>query len=83
MALVHTLTRAARRTLDIVLIALILLVLATVVVARVIPAVTGGATFVVGGGSMEPGIPMGAVVIATPRSRRAARRWDGRSCRAS
>ena len=36
--------------------------------ARVIPAVTGGATFVVGGGSMEPAIPMGAVVIVTPVS---------------
>lgn len=66
MSVVYLLTRAARRTLDIVLIALILLVLATVLVARVIPAVTGGATFVVGGGSMEPAIPMGAVVIATP-----------------
>ncbi len=66
MSLVCTLTRVARRTLDIVLIVLILLVLATVVVVRVIPAVTGGATFVVGGGSMEPGIPIGAVVIASP-----------------
>lgn len=66
MSVVYLLTRAVRRTLDIVLIALILLVLATVAVARVIPAVTGGATFVVGGGSMEPAIPIGAVVIATP-----------------
>jgi signal peptidase len=66
MSVIHLVTRAARRTLDIVLIALILLVLATVTIARVIPAVTGGATFVVGGGSMEPAIPMGAVVIATP-----------------
>ena len=68
MSLAFLVTRAARRTLDIVLIALILLVLATVAVARVIPAVTGGATFVVGGGSMEPAIPMGAVVIVTPVS---------------
>jgi signal peptidase len=66
MSVVYLLIRAARRTLDIVLVALILLVLATVAVARVIPAVTGGATFVVGGGSMEPAIPMGAVVIAIP-----------------
>jgi len=66
MSVAHLITRAMRRTLDIVLIALILLVLATVIVARVIPAVTGGATFVVGGGSMEPTIPMGAVVIAIP-----------------
>jgi signal peptidase len=63
MSLVHLVTRAARRTLDIILITLILLVLATVIVARVIPTVTGGATFVVGGGSMDPAIPMGAVVI--------------------
>jgi signal peptidase len=63
MSLVHLVTRAARRTLDIILIALILLVLATVIVARVIPTVTGGATYVVGGGSMDPAIPMGAVVI--------------------
>jgi len=66
MSVAYLVTRAARRTLDIVLIALIVLVLATVVIARVIPMVTGGATFVVGGGSMEPAIPMGAVVIATP-----------------
>jgi signal peptidase len=66
MSVVTLVTRATRRTLDIVLVALILLVLATVVIARVIPAVTGGTTFVVGGGSMEPAIPMGAVVIATP-----------------
>jgi len=66
MSVVHTITRLARKTLDVVLIALIVLVLATVLIARVIPAVTGGATFVVGGGSMEPAIPLGAVVIATP-----------------
>lgn len=66
MSAVHLVTRLARRALDVVLIALILLVLATVAIARVIPAVTGGATFVVGGGSMEPTIPLGAVVIATP-----------------
>jgi signal peptidase len=66
MTLVHAATRLARRTLDILLIGLILLVLATVVVARVVPWVTGGATFVVGGGSMEPSIPLGAIVFVTP-----------------
>jgi signal peptidase len=66
MRLVAILTRAGRRTLDLLLVALILVVLATIVVARVIPSVTGGATFVVGGGSMEPAIPFGSVVIVTP-----------------
>jgi signal peptidase len=66
MSLVLAITRLTRKTLDIVLIGLILLVLATIVVARVIPWMTGGATFVVGGGSMEPTIPLGAVVMAVP-----------------
>jgi signal peptidase len=66
MFTVHRTTRFVRRALDLVLIGLILAVLATVAVARVVPAVTGGATFVVGGGSMEPAIPLGSVVIVTP-----------------
>ena len=66
MRIVTTFTRAARRILDLLLVVLILLVLATIVIARVIPSVTGGATFVVGGGSMEPTIPLGSVVIVTP-----------------
>ena len=59
-------TRLARRMLDVLLGVLILFVLGIVVIARVIPAVTGGGTFVVGGGSMEPAIPLGAVVVAIP-----------------
>ena len=66
MSPVHSITRAARRTLDLLLILCIVAVLATVVIARVVPWLTGGATFVVGGGSMEPAIPLGAVVIAVP-----------------
>ncbi len=66
MPLAVTVTRIARRILDILLIALVGLVLATLLIARVIPAVTGGATFVVGGGSMEPAIPVGAVIVALP-----------------
>lgn len=66
MQLTATTTGVARRVLDVALLALILLVLAVVVLARGIPAITGGATFVVGGGSMEPTIPLGAVVVATP-----------------
>ena len=66
MRLASILTRAIRRTLDVLLIAVILVVLATITVARIIPSVTGGSTFVVGGGSMEPTIPFGSVVIVTP-----------------
>jgi signal peptidase len=66
MPVAHRITRLARRTLDVLLGMIILLVVAIVVIARVIPAVTGGATLVVSGGSMEPAIPMGSVVIATP-----------------
>jgi signal peptidase len=68
MPLVHSLTRLLRRTLDVLLVGLILLVLATMLLARGVPALTGGTTFVVGGGSMEPTIPLGAVVLAMPVS---------------
>jgi signal peptidase len=66
MSLPHRLTRLARRTLDVLLVALIVLVLATVAMARGVPWITGGSTFIVGGGSMEPAIPFGAVVFTTP-----------------
>jgi signal peptidase I len=66
MRLASILTRATRRTLDVLLIAVILVVLATITIARIIPSVTGGSTFVVGGGSMEPTVPFGSVVIVTP-----------------
>ncbi len=36
------------------------------VLSRVLPAVTGGTTFVVGGPSMEPAIPIGSAVLAVP-----------------
>ena len=66
MPVPHRITRLARRTLDVLLGVIILVVVAIMVIARVIPAVTGGATFVVSGASMEPAIPIGSVVIATP-----------------
>jgi signal peptidase len=66
MSLAYRITRLARRMLDVLLSVLILLVLGIVVIARVIPALTGGSTFVVGGSSMEPAIPLGAVVVALP-----------------
>jgi signal peptidase len=66
MPVTLAITSIARRALDIILLALIAIVLTTLIVARVIPMLTGGATFVVGGGSMEPTIPVGAVVVAIP-----------------
>jgi signal peptidase I len=60
------LTSLLRRFLDLVLLALILTVLASLTVARLVPAITGGPTFVVGGGSMEPTIPIGSVIIDLP-----------------
>jgi signal peptidase I len=59
-------TRLARRTLDLLLILIIALVLGTVLLGRVVPQLTGDQTFVVGGRSMEPVIPMGAAVVAVP-----------------
>ncbi|MEI7743765.1 MAG: signal peptidase I [Chloroflexota bacterium] len=59
-------TTLARRILDVVLVVLIAVVVLTVVFARVIPAVSGASTLVVGGGSMEPAIPIGSVVVASP-----------------
>ncbi len=59
-------TRLVRRILDLLLVALVSIVVITLIVARVVPVVTGGATFVVGGGSMDPTIPVGSLVIVTP-----------------
>ena len=66
MSTAYRITRLARRMLDVLLGVLIVFVLGIVVIARVVPAVTGGGTFVVGGGSMQPAIPLGAVVVAIP-----------------
>jgi signal peptidase I len=66
MSLAIAVTAALRRFLDLVLLALILTVLASLTVARIVPAITGGPTYVVGGGSMEPTIPIGAVVVDHP-----------------
>ena len=66
MPLVAVVTRAARMTLDVLLIVLIVCVLGIVVLARIMPAVTGGTTFVVGGPSMEPSIPVGSAVHVVP-----------------
>jgi len=63
-----SITRVARRALDVLLLLLIGLVVVTMVIARGIPAVTGGTTFIVGGGSMEPTIPIGSAVVTAPVS---------------
>ena len=59
-------TSILRRVLDALLLALIIVVLTTLVVARVVPALTGAPTFVVGGGSMEPSIHLGSMVVDRP-----------------
>lgn len=54
-----------RRFLDVVLIALILVVVSGVILAKVVP-LTGRQTFIVGGGSMEPAIGTGSAIIVAP-----------------
>jgi signal peptidase len=66
MSLVARITRGARMTLDVLLLLLIVFVLGIVVLAKVLPTVTGGTTFVVGGPSMSPTIPLGSAVHAVP-----------------
>lgn len=58
--------RALRRAIDVTLVALIAVVLATMLVARIVPPLTGGEVLVVAGGSMEPAIGMGAAILAVP-----------------
>lgn len=76
MHLAAFVTRLARRTLDLLLILLIVLVVILLVLARGLPAATGGATFVVGGPSMEPAIPFGSVVHVVPTDPAALRVGD-------
>jgi signal peptidase I len=66
MTLVIAATATFRRILDLTLLALILVVVATLVVSRVVPVLTGAPTFVVGGGSMEPTIHLGSVIVDRP-----------------
>jgi len=51
-----------RRVCDGLLVAVILVVLFGVVLGRVVP-MSGRHTFIIGGGSMEPAIPLGAAVV--------------------
>jgi signal peptidase I len=66
MTTVARATRFVRRALDALLLVLIALALAAIVLARVIPWITGGSTLVVSGGSMEPTIPLGSAIHAIP-----------------
>ncbi len=66
MTVALTASMIARRGLELVLVALIGVVFMALVVARVVPAVTGVPTFVVSGGSMDPIIRIGSVVIDEP-----------------
>lgn len=66
MHLAAFITRVARRTLDLLLVLLIVFVLAMLVLARGLPLATDGQTLVVGGSSMEPAIGLGALVHAVP-----------------
>jgi signal peptidase len=58
-------TAFLRRFLDAVLIALILVVVFGVILAKVVP-VSGRQTIIVGGKSMEPAIAMGSAIVVAP-----------------
>ena len=66
MRLAATVVSTARRLLDLLLLAAIAAVLVTIIVTRIVPALTGTTTLVIAGRSMEPAIPLGSVVVAVP-----------------
>jgi signal peptidase I len=65
MRILATATAGLRRFLDLLLIALILVVLLGVLLGKFVP-LTGRQTMIVGGGSMEPTIGLGAAVVIRP-----------------
>jgi signal peptidase I len=65
MRILSRATVTVRRFLDLVLIALILIVVFGVILAKVVP-VTGRQTIIVGGNSMEPAIALGSAIIVAP-----------------
>ena len=71
MPVAHLPIGVVRRTLDILLVVLIGFVVGILCLARVLPLLTGGTTFVVAGASMEPAIPMGSLVHVAPVAERA------------
>jgi signal peptidase len=54
-----------RRIVDLALIALIVAVLVAVALGKVVPF-TGRQSIIIGGGSMEPAIPLGSAAVVTP-----------------
>jgi signal peptidase len=58
--------RAARLGLDMALVALVATVLAGLLVARLVPVITGAPVLVVGGASMEPAIGLGSIAVDQP-----------------
>jgi signal peptidase len=65
MRILATGTATVRRLLDAVLIALILVVVFVVLLAKVVP-LTGNQTIIVGGQSMEPAIGLGSAIVVAP-----------------
>jgi signal peptidase len=76
MRIAALITRTARRILDLGLLLVIAFVIVVLVLARGLPHLTGGTTFVVGGPSMEPTIPVGSVVLAEPLATSALHKGD-------
>jgi signal peptidase len=62
--LAETMT-AIRRVVDLALIGLILLVLFGLILGKIVP-LTGHQTIIIGGGSMEPAIGLGAAIVVAP-----------------
>ena len=58
-------TGIVRRVLDAMLLALIVVVVGGVVLGKLVP-LTGCQTIVIGGGSMEPAVPLGSAIIIRP-----------------
>ncbi len=65
MAFARTRIATLRRVSDGLLIGVILVVLLGVILGRVVP-LNGRQTLIIGGGSMEPAIPLGAAVVIEP-----------------
>lgn len=65
MASHRSLVTAARRVVDVAIIALILLVAFGVVLGRGVP-LSGRQTLIIGGRSMEPTIPLGSAIVIDP-----------------
>jgi signal peptidase len=66
MTLALTIVRIARRGLDLALVALVVVVVTGLLIARLVPIATGAPVLVVGGGSMEPAIHLGSLAVDQP-----------------